>query len=164
MALARACAKCCQRNPWSLFWPICTGDGCGAFALYGPDGLLSLELLSLLLFIYTSRCCLAIICAVLSSFSRIDMKIIFLCLLCHRTFAHQSLPSQVRDLLNCFLCVGDKHSLGSSVLRKVKFILISVYIAVVESHGMITRLSPLGEREGSSLAYSTGSNYVHVCP
>ncbi|PKU31235.1 syntaxin-binding protein 4-like [Limosa lapponica baueri] len=29
---------------------------------------------------------------------RIDVKIIFLCLLCHQTFAHQSLPSQEDDL------------------------------------------------------------------
>lgn len=91
------------------------------------------------------------------------MKIIFLCLLCHLTFAHQSLLCQVRALLNCLLCVGDKHSLGSSALR-MELILISVYSAVVESKGVIMTLSRLGEREGSSLAFLTGSNYVNVCP
>ena len=164
MAQERACAKRFQRKPRSLFWPICTRGVRGAFAVYGPDGLLSLEHLYLLLFIYTNRFCLATVCAILSCFSRIDVKIIFLCLLRHRTFAHQSLPSQVRVLLNCFLCVGDKHSLGSSVLRMMKSMLISVYTAVVESNGVIMRLSLLGEREGSSLAYSTGSKYVYVCP
>lgn len=164
MAQEHPCAKCSDRNPLSLFWPDSTRGVCGAFALYGPDGLLFLEHLYLLLFIYTNRFCLATVCAVLSCFSRIDVKIIFLCLLCHRTFAHQSLQSQVRVPLNCSLCVGDKHSLGSSVLRMMKLILISVYNAVVESNGVIMRLSLLGEREGSSLAYSAGSNYVHVCP
>lgn len=43
-----------------------------------------------------------------------------------------------------------------------EIILISVYTSVVEPNGVIMSLSPLGEREGSS--YSTGSNYVHVCP
>lgn len=35
----------------------------------------------------------------LSSFSRVDMKTIFLCLLCHQISAHQSSLSQVRVLL-----------------------------------------------------------------
>lgn len=129
-----------QSNPQGLFWPICTGGRHGAFALYGSDELLSLELLYLLLFIYTYRFCLATVCAVVSSFSRIDMKIIFLCLLCHRTFAHQSLLFQVRVLLDCFLCEGDKHKLGCLELRMMKLFLISVYAAVMESNGVIMRL------------------------
>lgn len=92
------------------------------------------------------------------------MKIIFLCLLCHQTFARQSLLCQVRALLNCFFCVGDKHSLGSSALRRMELILISVYSAVVESKAVIMTLSLLGEREGGSLAFLMGSNYVNVCP
>lgn len=140
MAQECACSKCSQSNLQGLFWPICTGGRYGAFALYGSDELLSLELLYLLLFIYTYRFCLVTVCAIVSSFSRIYEKIIFLCLLCHRTFAHQSLLFQVRVLPDCFLCEGDKHNLGCSELRMMKLILISVYAAVMEYNGAIMRL------------------------
>lgn len=65
---------------------------------------LCLELLCLLLIIYTNRFSLATICAVLSCFSRIDVKILFLCLLCLRTFAHQSSQSQVSPAQPFPLC------------------------------------------------------------
>lgn len=57
------------------------------------------------------------------------------------------------------VCIGGQHSLGSSVLRMLKLILISIYTTLVESNGAIMTFIPLGERES---VYSTGNNYVHV--
>lgn len=57
-----------------------------------------------------------------------------------------------KSLASGSVCVGGQHGFGSSVLRMLKLILISIYTAVVESNGAIMTFNPLGEREGGLLS------------